>query len=498
MACSTIEKAYPMSSDAVSAVHPTALRERQESAARGCTERLADFSAALAYQRIPADVAEKTKLCILDSVGTMLAGATTTLGMNAFRAGARFDTARCATVVGLGARVSPPNAALVNGTLAEIFELQDGWRFGNNHPCVVIPAALAVAQWKGATGKALLEAVVAGYEVTNRLAWAVHPNHLARGYLPTGTAGTCGSAVAAGKLMGLDATRLSDALGVAGFILPVSTAENLWCGYSAKPLHSGYAAKLGIESALMAEEGFSGCPVEGTPGRGRGFLEITTGEVRLERITDRLGEHYTVRDVYFKAFPACRHVHGTAEATLDIVRSREVDPREVERVEVSTYTLSASLLNRYTDARSSMIAAQFSIPFVAAAAIMDRALGTEQFLERRLHDRDILDLARKVRVNADAAFDARYPEVTPTRVEIVLRNGEVLKSQVDMPKGDPRTPMSQDELLAKFDHLAGLALGAQHVEYIKDFIMHLERHDDLAGLLDRLDARLLAGSEVEA
>jgi len=205
--------------------------------AQGCTEQLAEFCAALAYERIPADVADKTKLCILDSVGTMLAGATTTLGLDAYRAGTRFDTARWSTVLGLGRKASPPTAALVNGTLAEIFELQDGWRFGNNHPCVVIPAALAVAEWKGVSGKALLEAVVAGYEVTNRLAWSVHPNHLARGYLPTGTTGTCGSAVAAGKLMGLDATRLADALGVAGFILPVSTAENLWCGYSAKPLH---------------------------------------------------------------------------------------------------------------------------------------------------------------------------------------------------------------------------------------------------------------------
>jgi len=248
----------------------------------------------------------------------------------------------------------------------------------------------------------------------------------------------------------------------------------------------------------MADEGFSGCPVEGTPGRGRGFLEITTGEVRLERIVDRLGQHYTVRDVYFKAFPACRHVHGTAEAALNIVGSRKLDPRQIERIEVSTYTLSATLLNRYTDGRSSMIAAQFSIPFVAAAAVVDRALGTEQFLERRIHDPVILELARKVRVRADAGLDARYPEVTPTRVEIVLDNGEVLTSQVDMPKGDPRTPMSRDELFAKFDHLAGLALDPERVAQVKDYIMNLERHDDVAGLFEHVDARLLAGSEVEA
>jgi len=452
------------------------------SGAAGCTQRLAAFCTSLDCAALPTDVVAKTKLCILDSIGTILAGATTALGASAYRAAAQFETARVSAILGMGVRASPTVAALINGTLAEIFELQDGWRFGNNHPCVVVPAALAVAQWKGASGKDFVAAVVAGYEVTNRLAWSVHPHHLARGYLPTGTVGTCGSAAAAGRLMCLDTKTMADALGVAGFILPVSTAENLWSGYSAKPLHSGYAAKLGIEAALMAEQGFAGCPIEGTPERGKGFLEITTGQVRFDRIVDRLGDHYTVRDVYFKAFPACRHVHGTAEATLNIVASTAVDPRDVERVDVFTYALSASLLNRYTDRESSMIAAQFSIPYVAAAAIVDRALGTEQFLDRRIHDPVILELARKVHVAADAAIEARYPEVTPTRVEIRLRNGQVLRNQVDMPKGDPRMPISERELFAKFDHLAGMAYEPQLVVRIKDFVMNLERHDDLEPL----------------
>src|SRR4051794_18386543 len=156
----------------------TMQRNAEPDGGQGYTHLLAEFCATLRYERIPADVIDKTKLCILDAIGTILAGGTTRLGMNAVRAGARFETESVASVLGLGRRISPPAAALVNGTLAEVFELQDGWRFGNNHPCVVIPAALAVAQWKRASGKALLAAVVAGYEVTNRLAWSVHPHHL--------------------------------------------------------------------------------------------------------------------------------------------------------------------------------------------------------------------------------------------------------------------------------------------------------------------------------
>jgi 2-methylcitrate dehydratase PrpD len=453
------------------------------------TARLAAFCAGLRFADLPPDVVAKTRLCILDSIGTMLAGATTPLGASALRAGTRFDSADVSTVLGTGQFASPPAAALVNGTLSEVFELQDGWRFGNNHPCVVIPAALAIAEWKRVSGKTLVAAVVAGYEVANRLAWAVHPRHLARGYLPTGTAGTVGCAAAAGSLLGFDAAHMADAFGVASFILPISTAENLWCGYSAKPLHSGYAAKLGIEAALLAEEGFSGCPIEGTPERGRGFLEITTGEVKLERLIERLGDHYTVRDVYFKAFPACRHVHGTAEATLNLVHGETILPADVERVVVRTYALSASLLNRYTDAGSSMIAAQFSIPYVAAAAIVDRALGTDQFLDARIHDAEIIALARKVEVQSDPLIDAVYPQVTPTRVEITLRGGRVITNQVDMPKGDPRAPIAEQELLDKFRHLAGMALDDASVRRLESVILGIDGEDDLGQLFTLIRGR---------
>ena len=135
-----------------------------------------------------------------------------------------------------------------------------------------------------------------------------------------------------------------------------------------------------------------------------------------------------------------------------------------------------------------MIAAQFSIPYVAAAAIVDRRLGTDQFGDARIHDAAIIDLARRVRVTPDAGIDARYPQVTPTRVEVKLKSGEVLRRQVDMPKGDPRSPMSEDELFEKFEHLAGMACDADRVRRIRDFVLSLEKHDDLSPLFALLEA----------
>jgi 2-methylcitrate dehydratase PrpD len=452
------------------------------------TDRLAAFCAELSLAALPSDVVERTKLCVLDGLGTMLAGSTAELGRQVLAAAARFDSSTIASVIGTSRRVSPTTAAMVNATAAEIFELQDGWRFGNDHPSVVIPAALAVGEWMRSSGADVLASIVAGYEVTNRLAWSVHPNHLARGFLPTGTAGTCGSAVTAGRLLGFDAARMKDALGVAGFLLPVSTAENLWAGYSAKPLHSGQAAKTGIEAALLAAEGFSGCGVEGTSERGRGFLEITTGEVKLDRIVDRLGTHFTVRDVYFKIFPACRHAHGAAEAACQLA-AQGARLETVETVRVHTYELAASLLDRYTDEASGIIACQFSIPYVVAAALADGALGVDQFSDERIHDAQILDLARRVKVVADADLTGLYPSITPTRVEATLTDGRVVTARVDMPRGDPRTPLDEAELTAKFQALAGLVLNRPRLAKVKDTVLGLERLSDVRDLTALLDVR---------
>lgn len=459
------------------------------------TEALAAFCAALRYEDLPADVVRQAKLCLLDSLGVMLAGAATDIGARSERAAARFAADGAASVIGSTRTLAPPAAALVNGTLLEVFELQDGFRLGNVHPCVVIPAALATAEWRRAPATAVLAAIVAGYEVVNRLSWTMVPRHLARGFLPTGTAGTCGSAAATASLLGLDAVRMAEALGVAAFILPVSTAENLWGGYTIKPLHAGYAARQGIEAALLAAEGFVACPIEGSPEHGRGVLEITAGDVDFTRITAGLGAHFTIRDVYFKAIPACRHVHGTAEAVQAALRGQRVRPDDVAAIHVHTYTLSASRLNRYPDPAGSAIAAQFSIPFAAAAALADGALGMAQFGDKRVRDPALLALARKVTVHVDPEIDALYPDITPTRVAIELCDGRVLESRVDMPKGDPRAPLSEVELRAKFRETASMALPAPMVAALEAAVLDFEQQPSVHAVLGPVRARLGAAAD---
>jgi len=455
--------------------------------ALGATARLASFAASLQLADIPADVVYKTKLSLLDTVGVVLSASATNSAGAILHAATLFDKSNTCTIIGTCRRAAPTTAALVNGTFSDILEWQDGWRHGGIHPCLVIPAALALAEWRGASGADLLSGIVAGYEVANRVAWSVHPHHMARGYMPNGTAGSCGSAASAARMLNCNPKQMANALGIAGFLLPVSTAENLWGGYSIKPLHTGYAARMGVEAALLAQEDLTSCPLEGSPERGRGFLETMTGtSADFTRFTDGLAEDFTIRDLYFKAFPICRQAHATAEAALHIAQDRSMSAAEIDHVVVTTYDLAADALDRQVTAISTMTAAQFSIPYIAAASLTDRCFGTEQLSEARRHDPELLDLSRRVYVRTDAAFNARYPAVTPALVEVFMRDGRHFSQEVEMPKGDPRNPVTEAETLAKFDRLAGAVVGDERTRLLRDSLLEIERISDLRPVLDMM------------
>ncbi|MCL4459925.1 MAG: MmgE/PrpD family protein [Chloroflexi bacterium] len=451
------------------------------------TLKLVEFCADLRYGDIPADVLRKTKLCILDNLGTILAASNTVDGQRIAEFVNEMGDRPESTILGFGFKTSSRSAAFANASLSEILELQDGWRYGNDHPCVVIPAALAVAEQRNVNGRDLLTSIVVGYEATNRIAAVMHPTHLAKGFLPTGTAGTCGSALAVGKLLNFDRELMLNALGIAAFLLPISTAENLWGGYTIKPAHSGQAARMGIESAMLAERGFTACPLEGPPGRDHGFPNLTSDNPKFDRLVEGLGERYTVKDVYFKVYPACRHAHGAAEATLQAVASTKIAVEEIKEVIVETYSLAAKLLgDRRTTTSSTPVACQFSIPYVTSVAIIDRAVTPGQFSSSRIRDSAVHSLAAKVRVSENEELTNIYPDKTATIVRIRLIDGRGVISRVDLPKGDPRNPVTEEELLGKFKDLTSEILSQRRATEVISAILALEDMRNISELMDLL------------
>ncbi len=449
------------------------------------TQNLVQFCSELSFKKLPDEVKHKAKLCVLDYVANIYGS----LELDAVRSVVDFVRSlggpEAATALGCGFKTGLQNAAFINGTTAEAIEAQDGLRFGGNHPVsAVIPASLVMSESLNLPGTLLIEAVVAGYEVANRVAASMHPFHTLSGFLPTGTCGALGAAVAVSKLMGHGYPEMLNAMGNAGYILPISMAEQLMGGYTVKIIQGGQAASAGIMAAGLAGKGVTGSPyvLEGTELKG-GFTQITVRvDAKLERITDKLGEYYSIMDIYFKPYTACRHTHGAAQATLMMMKEKKIMPDDIDSISVSTYAVAALAVGKGVPDGGSFVSAQFSIPHVVAVCILDNVLGPVQLTERRIVDPAVIALAKKVKVKSDDELNKMYPDKTASRVEILMNNGERLTRQVDIPKGDPRDPMEAKDLERKVKFFSGKR-DPKKSERIIDEIMNMEKTKNIRDLV---------------
>jgi 2-methylcitrate dehydratase PrpD len=283
--------------------------------------------------------------------------------------------------------------------------------------------------------------------------------------------------------MGHDADTMLNSLGNAGYLLPLSMAEHLMGGYTSKILQGGQAAGAGLTAAGLAGAGITGAPyvLEGSSLKG-GFAQITTRSAPdLSRILAGLGEHFSIMDVYFKPYTACRHTHGAAQAALSLVADGPLDPRNIEAVRVYTYPIAALAVGKNVAGNDSFVSAQFSLPYVVSACLIDGEMGPAQLREDRISDPAILDLARKVEITVDPELAAAYPGVTSSRLEIRLASGRTLVNQVDIPKGDPRDPMTAGDLAAKLKRFAS-ARSHVDTERITSSSQELEKLRDIREL----------------
>ena len=453
------------------------------------TKKLSEFCSELTFDSLPAEVIEKAKFCVLDYIANVYGSHELDAVKDVSAYIKSLGGPEEAVCIGLEFKSGVHNAAFINGTAAEAIESQDGLRFGGNHPGVaVIPAAFAVAEKYKKGGKAVIEAIVAGYEAADRAAAAVHPRHTLSGFLPTGTCGTFGAAVASARLMGLKSDGVINAVGNAGYLLPLSMAEQLMGGYTIKIVQGGQAASAGITAAGLAGAGITGMPgvLEGSE-LGGGFAKITTDtEPNLTRITDRLGEHYTIMDIYFKPYTACRHTHGAAQAVLTIIESAgrdKITPEKIDTIDVHTYGIALIAVGKGVKVNDSIVNAQFSIPYVVSTCIADNELGPGQLTERRLSDSKLIEFTKRVKVNYDDELNKMYPDKTASRVEITLTDGTKFEEQIDIPKGDPRDPMGEDDLKEKTKSFSRGKDGAT-LDKIIDHVIKMEKLEDIRELTE--------------
>jgi 2-methylcitrate dehydratase PrpD len=441
------------------------------------TQKLAEFCSGLRFEDLPLKVVDKIKWCILDNLGIVLGATRTRFGQAICEYTKQWGDQEQATVLGFGLKTSSRSAAFANGSLSETLEYQDGYTKGGYHPCCgTIPTSLAMAEWKKGTGKDLITAVTAGYEVGNRVSEAIFPSHLSRGFQSTGTAGAVGAAAAASVILKLDGEKTRNALGIAGFILPISTGDNLWGGYTIKPVHGGAAAQAGIESALLAREGLNASPLEGDPKIGKGFLRIVSDQPKWEKITEGLGRFSTLDELYFKPFALCRIIHAPVEVAIELRSRHGLRVEDIQGVIVRTYDFAAEVPGTTrTTTESDPTLCQFSLPYGVAAALRYGEVGLEQMMGKATRDPWIHELAGKVEVIHDLEMDKLRPALRPASVEVTLKDGRKFMGRVDFPKGDARKPLTEQELQAKFSNLARDVVGPEKVKKIQEAVFGLEK-----------------------
>lgn len=452
------------------------------------SEQLATFVAELRFEDIPDDVVSHMKLCVLDTFGCGLYGATlpwTQIVRDTLDAidhnGPCFAWGSCVSL-------SPPHAALVNGTAVHAFELDDLHPRSIVHAgAVVVPSALAVATAHGRTsGRALLTAFVAGYEVAARVGSAVGSAHLLAGFHPTGTHGTLGAAAAAGSVLGLTAQQLAHALGTAG-----SQASGLMAaqyGAMVKRLNAGHAAQSGVYAALLAKRGFTGIADLFDSDYG-GYLKTFSPTSDAALTTAGLGTTWEVREVGFKPYSTNGSCHATIDALLDLRESTRFRAENVESVQIrcSTATLEHVGWEYVPD---SVTTAQMNLPYIASVAITDGDAFIDQFTPERIHDPALVALSRRVQVKADQEIDLRGDGFRhATHVTVQLDDGRVLRQSRDHAKGSARLPLSNEDVIAKYFKLATKTVDRKQAQALHDLVYGLDELDDVEQLVRLLVPR---------
>jgi len=422
--------------------------------------QLAGFAAGLHFDQIPDAVVRKTEDLLVDWLASAVAGK----GARPVESIVRFTEAMgpaegASEVIVTRKRTTPYLAAMANAAASHFAEQDDVHNGSVFHPAtVVFPAAVAVAQALGASGKQLLAASVAGYEVGIRVGEFLGRSHY-KVFHTTGTAGTLAAAAAVGNLLGLDAQQMRHAFGSAG-----TQSAGLWeflrTAADSKQLHTAHAAAAGLMSAYLAQDGFTGADriFEGAQGMAAGMSD----DADAMNLNDRLGNRWATAETSFKYHASCRHTHPAADALAQVMRECHLQPEAVARVVTHVHQGAIDVLGPVVDPVT-VHQSKFSMGTVLALVARFGHAGLPEF-DRHFRDAETLRFRDKVEMVLDPEVDGAYPRRWIGKVTVQTVDGRVLHGRVDEPRGDPGNTLSRDQLTAKALQLAAFSGGASEQE----------------------------------
>lgn len=456
---------------------------------------ISEFAVNLKYEDLPEEVINEVKRYLYDSIGCAF-GAYGTKDVNIIRDILKYTGGRKeSTVIAFGDKIPAVNATLINSLMIRSLDFNDiYWKEDPSHPSDIIPAAISVAEMSGASMKDVIVAIVLAYEFEQRLCLFAKPGIRERKWHHA-TLTQFVSPIVAGKILGLNADQMVNAIGISGshnHTIGCPTAGRLTM---MKNTVDPMAVQSGVFAALMAQRGYSGTEkvFEGK----EGFMDCFGGwnakEEKPEPVVMKgresesewswdidaliggLGKSWKILECSMKAFPTEALTHTHISATLKTVINHDIKYDQIESVTVTTIARACDILfdpHKYRP--ESRETADHSLPYCIAAAIVDHKITTQSFSDEKLKDPRIWHVIDKIKGEASLEFEKMFPAKQPSKVTIRTNDGREYSEYLEYPKGDPREPMSMEDLDNKFIALSSGLLNAKEQKKIKEIIFNCE------------------------
>ena len=448
-------------------------------------DKLAQFAVSAQLENLGESTVAAARDVVLDTIGAILAGSRLPENGNLARLMPTLSGSGQATIMGHNVgKVQPVFAAMVNATAGVALELDEGSRLGGGHPSIhVMPGAIAVAEELDATGKAALEAVIVGYEVTSRIGSGVRARAEVHSH---GTWGTIGAAAATARLLGYDAAATRQAMNLAMSMSPANTWAPCLEGATIRNLYPGRSEFQGIMAAYLGQCGFTSI----NDGPTDLYTTILGEGFEPEAVVAGWGEtgpagQLRIEQNYTKYHACCLYNHPILDAALALQQQEGFAAEAVKRIEVTAPPIVQIMANPSPE---NMLSAKFSIPYAVAAGLVGGETGAPAFYDERVGNPAVRSLAERVVVTPDPDMNMRRYDYPAARVAITLEDGRTLEGSASAHYGDSHNPRPREELLEKFRTLAGDSLGEQGAERVIAFTERLEELGsirELTGLLGR-------------
>ena len=451
------------------------------------TAAMSRWAAGLRFEQLSSEAVHQAKRLLLDSLGCALGGYLQHDVQIALAVLDEIAGDGPATVIGSGKRVDPVSATLANALMIRCMDYNDiYWKQDPCHPSDIFPAALACCERARRNGKELIVGLVLGHEFEMRLCEAAFPGIRERGWHHA-TLTAFAAPIVAGRALHLTWEQIQHAIGISGSrhcTLGAVTAGKLTM---MKNTVDPMATQSGVLAALLAEKGYTG-PEHVLDGK-EGLTQVFKPDWKLNLLTDGLGETWRITQCGMKAFPTEALTHTAISAVLDLVKSNDLHPDDVEKIQIRSLARAADILSdpsKY-DPRSKETA-DHSLPYVIAAALVDRQVTPAQFTMAKIMDPQIREQLQKVEVVADPEIEKVFPTLQRVIVHMDTRDGRSFNKQLDYPKGDPRNPLTDSDVEEKFAALADGVLSSAAQKRVRDVVWNLEHVGSVAELMALMEA----------